>query len=392
MNLREESQALKEKLVKIRRKIHRNPELSFEEHETGDLIEEILQEHDIDVTREVGKTGVVGILNKGKPGPVVALRGDIDALPIEEQNDVPFKSENPGKMHACGHDVHTTSLLGAAMLLSEKRDEIPGQVKFIFQPAEEINKGAKAMIEDGVLSNPDVDAIFGLHTKPDIPAGQVGVKYGPLMAAVDTIKITIKGEGGHGAIPHHTRDSIVAASSIIQNLQTIVSRRISPFETAVISFGTINGGTANNVISEEVKLTGTGRSFKPEVREQLPELLKNIVNNTCAAHDTEAEIEYINDLPAVINDNEMAGHAAKAVQKIAGEDGLIEPEPTGGGEDFAMYMQEVPGCFMFLGVRNEEEGIVHQWHHPKYNVDETAIPIGAGSLALAAIEYFSKNS
>ncbi|MFW5790852.1 MAG: M20 metallopeptidase family protein [Bacillota bacterium] len=392
MNLRADSQALKEKLVEIRRKIHRNPELSFEEYETGDLIEKILKEHDIEVTREVGKTGVVGILNKDKEGPVVALRGDIDALPIEEQNDIPFKSENPGKMHACGHDVHTTSLLGAAMLLSDKRDEIPGQVKFIFQPAEEINKGAKAMIEDKVLSNPDVDAIFGLHTKPDIPAGQVGVKAGPLMAAVDTIKMTIKGEGGHGAIPHHTRDSIVAASSIIQNLQTIVSRRISPFEAAVISFGTINGGTANNVISEEVKLTGTGRSFNPEVREQLPKLLKNIVNNTCAAHDTEAEVEYIFDLPAVINDSEMADYASKAVQKIAGKDGLVIPEPTGGGEDFAMYMQEVPGCFMFLGVRNEEKGIVHQWHHPKYNADEAALPIGAGTLAQSVVEYFNGNN
>ena len=391
LSLRDEVYAIEERLVEFRRDLHRNPELSFEEYETSEKVAKVLEENGIEVTRNVAKTGVIGLLRGGQAdGPVVALRGDMDALPIVEQNSHDFVSTKEGVMHACGHDVHTTSLLGAALVLSRHRAEIAGTVKFIFQPAEEKNTGAKALMKEKVLENPKVDAIFRLHTAPNIDAGKVGVKAGALMAAVDTIGIKIHGEGGHGAVPDKARDAIVASAAVIQSLQTVVSRNISPFESAVVSIGTIDGGRANNIISDEVEMKGTCRTFNPAVREKLPAMLKRIIQNTCTALDVEGELDYIFDLPAVINDEEAAAIGWKAVEKIAGEGGPVVPPVSGGGEDFAIYMQEVPGCFYHLGVKNEERGIIHQWHHPKYDVDERSIPIGAGILAQSAWDYLAE--
>ncbi len=391
INLQKRAFELKDELVEIRRDLHRHPELSFEETRTGDKIEEYLQELGIEVERGVGKTGLVGYLSGAEEGPTAALRGDIDALPIEEKNEVEYKSQNEGVMHACGHDVHTTSLLGAAKLLSEVRGELQGDVKFIFQPAEEINSGARAMMDDGVLKDPDVDCIFGLHTKPDIEAGKVGVKAGPMMAAVDVLEITVEGEGGHGAIPHETRDAIVAGSALVQNLQTVVSRRVSPFENVVVSIGKFNGGEAWNVIADRVEMKGTVRTFNPEVQKKLPDILTRIIENICDAHDTSGDLDYKFDLPALINDEKMSHCGKIAARKIVGEEKVISPEPTGGGEDFACFMQEVPGCFFFLGVRNEEEGIVHQWHHPEFDVDESSLPVGSGILAQSAVEALQES-
>jgi len=391
LSLRDEVYAIEERLVEFRRDLHRNPELSFEEYETSEKVAKVLEENGIEVTRNVAKTGVIGLLRGGQAdGPVVALRGDMDALPIVEQNSHDFVSTKEGVMHACGHDVHTTSLLGAALVLSRHRAEIAGTVKFIFQPSEEKNTGAKALMKEKVLENPKVDAIFGLHTAPNIDAGKVGVKAGALMAAVDTIGIKIHGEGGHGAVPDKARDAIVASAAVIQSLQTVVSRNISPFESAVVSIGTIDGGRANNIIADEVEMKGTCRTFNPAVREKLPAMLKRIIQNTCTALDVEGELDYIFDLPAVINDEEAAAIGWKAVEKIAGEGGPVVPPVSGGGEDFAIYMQEVPGCFYHLGVKNEERGIIHQWHHPKYDVDERSIPIGAGILAQSAWDYLAE--
>jgi amidohydrolase len=283
-----------------------------------------------------------------------------------------------------------TSLIGAAMLLSKVRDQIPGTVKFIFEPAEEINQGAKAMIADGALKHPDVDAIYGLHNSPNIDAEKVGVKEGPLMAAVDTIKIKIHGESGHGAVPHKARDAIVAASSVVMNLQTIVSRKISAFETAVVSIGTFHGGKANNVISESVEMTGTCRTYNPEVRKQLPDLMRNIVEKICEAHHTTGDLEYEFTLPAVMNEEKTASIGKKAVAKIVGEEGVVMPELTGGGEDFALYQEKVPGTFYFLGVRNEEEGIVNEWHSQNFNIDERALWVGAGIYAQSAFDFLNE--
>lgn len=392
-SLRDDAYELEKRLIEIRRDLHKHPELSFEEYETSEKIAKILEDLGIEVQRNVGKTGVVGILRGGGTAnskskeKVVALRGDIDALPVQEQNSHDFVSTIDGKMHACGHDVHTTSLLGAAMILSKHREELAGTVKFIFQPAEEINAGAKAMMKDRVLENPDVAAIFGLHNSPNIDAGKVGVKAGPLMAAVDTVGIKIHGEGGHGAVPDKARDAIVAAAAVIQSLQTIVSRKVSAFDSAVVSIGTIHGGRANNVISDYVEMKGTCRSYNPEVRKRLPELMENIITHTCSALNVEGELDYLFDLPAVINDEKAADLGKIAVEKIAGEGSAVIPDLSGGGEDFAIFMEKVPGCFYHLGVRNEERGIIHEWHHPKFDADERSFPIGAGILAQSAWDY-----
>ena len=389
ISFKESAQKISDDLVDIRRWFHENPELSFQEFETGKRIVEILKKHDIEVIEQVGKTGILGILKGGKEGKVVALRGDIDALPINEMNEVPYKSKKEGIMHACGHDSHMTSLLGAAMLLSQVRDEIQGTVKFIFQPAEEINQGAKAMLKDNVLKNPTVDAIYGLHNSPNIPAGSVGVKEGPLMAAVDTTKIRVYGESGHGAVPDRARDAIVAASAVVQNLQTIVARKISAFETAVISIGTIHGGKANNVISEYVEMTGTCRTYNPEVRKMLPDLMRNVIEKTCESLNTTGELDYEFTLPAVMNEATTTAIGRKAVSKIVGEEGVVMPQLTGGGEDFALYQEQIPGCFYFLGVRNESRGIVNEWHHQEFDIDESALWVGAGVLAQSAFDFLS---
>ncbi len=300
--VRELMKIYEEKLVEIRRDLHRNPELSFKEFRTTKLIKEMLREMDIEVLELGNETGVVGLLKGKEEGPTIGLRGDIDALPITEENNIPFKSGNEGVMHACGHDVHTTSLLGAAMFLSDMREDIKGQIKFIFQPAEEINEGAQLFIDHGVMENPKIDAVFGLHNHPDIPAGQVGVKVGGLMAAVDTIRIKVKGVGGHGAIPNKTIDPILTSAAIIQGIQSIVSRNVNPLDSAVVSIGTLKAGEANNVIPEEVYMTGTVRTFNPELREEMPNYLTRSIDHIAKAYGAEAELEYINHLPAVIND------------------------------------------------------------------------------------------
>jgi amidohydrolase len=388
-NFTSEAAALTGKLTEIRRDLHRHPELSFQEHRTAGIVAEILEKAGIEVRRGVAETGVVGILRGAADGSCVALRADMDALPIEEKTGAEYASVNPGIMHACGHDVHTTSVLGAALLLAQNRDEMAGTVVFIFQPAEELNKGAKAMMAEGVLDDPKVDAIFGLHTFPAIKAGKVGIKAGPLMAAVDTLKITVTGEGGHGAVPHRTRDAIVATGAVIQNLQTVLSRKVSPFDQAVVSLGTIHGGKANNVIADRVELTGTVRTYDPGTRKKMPGLLENIISHTCAALDTEGGLDYLFDLPALVNDAECAEIGRKAALEALGPDSVIEPAPSGGGEDFAIYLQQVPGAFFFLGVNPTDEPS-REWHHPEFDVDETCLSAGAALLAETAWKYLHR--
>ncbi len=372
-------------LSNIRRDIHRHPELSFQEHRTAGVIADILEKKGLHVRRGVAGTGVVGLLEGMDSGKCVALRADMDALPIQEKNSTEYASVHPGVMHACGHDVHVACVLGSAILLSEVRESLPGSVKFIFQPAEEINKGAKAMMKENVLSNPDVEAIFGLHTAPAIPAGKIGIRSGPLMAAVDTIRMTILGEGGHGAFPHRTRDAVVASAAVVQNLQTIVSRKISPFDQAVVSIGTIHGGEANNVISDRVEMTGTVRTYDPDTRKRMPGLLKNIITNTCSALETEGELQYIFDLPSLVNDPECVETGRLAADEIFGRENIAVPALSGGGEDFSIYLDHVPGAFFFLGT-----GGSHEWHHPEFDVDEKCLSPGAAMLALTAWKFLDR--
>lgn len=388
-NFTSEAAALAGRLTEIRRDLHRHPELSFQEHRTAGVVAGILETAGIEVRRGVAETGVVGALRGAAEGPCVALRADMDALPVEEKTGAEYASVNHGVMHACGHDVHTTCVLGAALLLARNRDKMAGAAVFIFQPAEEVNKGAKAMMAEGVLDDPEVDAIFGLHTFPAIRAGKVGIKAGPLMAAVDTIKITITGEGGHGAVPHRTRDAIVAAGAVIQNLQTVVSRKVSPFDQAVVSLGTIHGGKANNIIADRVELSGTVRTYDPRTRERMPSLLENIISHTCAALETEAELDYLFDLPALVNDAECAEIGREAAIEALGPESVVEPVPSGGGEDFAIFLQQVPGAFFFLGISPADEPS-REWHHPEFDVDETCLPAGAALLAETAWKYLHR--
>lgn len=383
--IKELMKELEPQLIDFRRDLHIHPELSLQEVRTTGRIKDALTEAGIEIVDIRTPTGVVALIHGNGPGPTIALRGDIDALPIHEENDVPYRSQTDGVMHACGHDVHTTALLGAALILNDLKDTFSGTVKLIFQPAEEVNEGARQMIDHGVLENPHVDAIFGLHTYPDLPAGQVGVKSGGLMAAVDTIRITVNGVGGHGAIPDSTVDPVVASCAMVSSLQSIVSRNISPLDSVVVSMGTIHGGIANNVIPEEVKLTGTARSFEPSVREKLPDLVRRVVEQSVAAYGATATVEYIYHLPPVYNSTSLHSLATAVVTEICGAEGPSEPRPSMGGEDFALYMENIPGFFYWLGTGNVEKGFVHKWHNPRYNTDEDALAVGSGVLALSAI-------
>lgn len=390
-NLKKQYEA---ELIEFRRDLHMNPELSFKEFRTTQKIKDKLLSLGIEIIDIGLETGVVGLLRGKKDGPTIALRGDIDALPIQELNDVPYKSRIEGVMHACGHDLHTTSVIGAAIILAGIRDELEGNVMFVFQPAEEINAGAKLMVEKGLLTNVKADLIFGVHNNPEIPWGKIAIKRGGLMAAVDTIRIKVKGKGGHGAIPNATRDPIIAAAAMLMNLQTIVSRNVSPLESAVISIGTFHSGTANNVISELVEMSGTVRSFDPKVREMLSKRIKEVLEDTAKAYMVDVELEYIFDLPAVFNSDELTKLAYDATKEILGEENIVDPIPSMGGEDFAIFMEKTPGFFFWLGVGNKEKGITHVWHNPKFDGDDRAIinaSAAMSNMVLKGMKYVKEN-
>lgn len=380
-------------LIAFRHHLHRHPELSFQEFETTQLLKAGLLELGIELVDNGLATGVIGILHGAKAGPTIALRGDIDALPIQELNDIDYKSESDQVMHACGHDIHTSVVFGAAQMLSQKRSQLEGNIVFIFQPAEEINEGARLIIENGLFDRLKIDRIIGLHNNPQIPWGKIAIKPNGLMAAVDTLRFTLQGTGGHGGVPHLTKDPIVTAGAIIMNLQSIVSRNVPPSDTAVISLGTIHGGTANNIISESVQITGTVRSFRPQIRELLHDRILAVINDTARAYGLTATIEYVYHLPAVFNPPELAESARRAVADSLGEDFIVVPEPSTGGEDFALFMEKVPGLFFWLGVGNPSAGMDHFWHSPHFNGDDRALLIGSvamSNMAIHAIQELKK--
>ena len=368
------------------RHLHMNPELSFEEHQTTRYIKDTLTVLGLEIIDIGLETGLVALLKGRGDGPCVALRADIDGLPIQELTDCPHQSRVPGVMHACGHDTHAASLLGAARVLAEMRDEIQGSVKFLFQPAEERNQGAKLMIKHGALKSPDVDVIFGLHNNPYQPVGEIGVKVGGLMAAVDRFYITVKGRGGHGGVPQLTIDPVVAGAGMITALQHIVSRRIDPKETCVLSVCSLQAGAGltYNVIPEEVKMAGTTRSYAPSVGAALEPLMRQVIEGVAAAHACTAELEYIYDQPAVINPASLHPVALASVTDVRtsfGQTVSADPTPSTGGEDFTFFMREVPGFFYWLGVGSPGAETVHPWHSPHFLADQRAIAIGAGVYA-----------
>lgn len=386
MKIAEIAAQLQPELVELRRDFHQYPEPSGKEKRTAARIAEELTKHKISVERKAG-TGVVGTLTGSQPGPTVALRADIDALSIEEKTGKSYGSKNPGLMHACGHDAHITCLLGAAKILTLIKDKLQGTVKFIFQPAEEICQGAQQMIEAGVLDG--VDGIFGIHVWSDVPAGKVNIAAGPRMAATDLFTIEVEGKGGHGSAPHQGVDAVLVAAAVTMNLQTIVSREFNPLEPVVVHVGEMLAGDRFNIIGSKATLRGTNRYFNPEISNKLPEAMKRIAENTAATFRAQADVEYRFGCPPTINDKRIANIVQQAAVKLYGEDCLSPMAPRTAGEDFAYYLEKVPGALAFLGVSNPEKGTIWPQHHPCYDIDEDVLQKGAAIYAQFAWEFLN---
>ncbi len=386
------AETLKDRLVDIRRQFHRYPETAFEEERTGEYISALLEKQGLEVNKNVAGTGVVALLKGSQEGKTIALRADMDALPLQDIKDVDYSSRHPGVCHACGHDAHMAVVIGAALLLIKYRDRVKGQVKFLFQPAEEKPPGgASFMIEAGALENPAVDAILGIHTNPYLPVGSAAFKKGPVMAAADLIHIKIIGSGGHGAAPHQAVDPIVAASQVIQGLQLIPSRMVDPLEPVVVTIGRIQGGEKFNIIPREVELEGTVRTLNPRLRHEVREMIEKILGGISSACGAQYELEYIRNYPVLMNHDEITGHVIEASREILGEDHtVILEKPLMGSEDFANYLERIPGSYFFLGVGPEEGSPIYPWHHPGFDINEEALPTGAALMAWAALNLLEK--
>ncbi|MGE0609575.1 MAG: amidohydrolase [Pirellulales bacterium] len=389
------AQALQPWLIDIRRRLHRTPELGYQEHMTSACIRQHLQELNIEFDYPIATTGVVARIGGGN-GPCVALRADMDALPIHEEADVDFRSQIDGKMHACGHDCHTTMLLGAARLLSQIKDQIPGTVKLLFQPAEEGGAGGKAMIDGQALENPRVERILGLHVWPDLPTGTIGSRAGSFMAAVGSLQITIHGVGGHAAFPQGTIDPVLTLAKVVCELQSIVSREIDPLESAVVSITTLEGGSAFNVIPASATARGTIRALTTERLQFIKQRVEQITQCIAQANRCTAEVVWRDtDYPATVNDSQLWNLVQRIGGEMMGTDSVRQIQPVMGGEDFAFYIEaQVPGCFVGLGIRNEEIGATHFVHNSKFKVDEAALPIGAAlhvAFALRSLQELAAN-
>jgi amidohydrolase len=368
-----------QELVAVRRDLHQHPETAFEEVRTSGIVAERLRALGLDVRTGIAKTGVLATVRGGRPGKTVLLRADMDALPIQEQNDTPYRSRVAGKMHACGHDCHTSILLGlAAHLVREARD-LTGAVTLCFQPAEECGGGAETMIAEGAL-DPRPDAAFGLHVWQDLDLGQVGVTPGPFMAAVDEFTVTVTGRGAHGAMPQLGVDPVVCLAHMVTALQTIASRNASPFAEVVVSTTQIRAGSAFNIIPETAWMNGTVRVFDPELWAKLPHHFDRIVRGVAAAFSCTVEIEYHRFNQPTINEPAMAALAREAAAEVVGPENVRDDVRTMGGEDFSAFLRQVPGCFIAIGSRNAARGLVHGHHHPRFDVDEQCLAIGAEVL------------
>lgn len=384
------AQALRPDLVAWRRHLHMHPELSYAETETSAFVRARLLALGLEPSAPMaGGTGLTCLVRGREDGPTVALRADMDALPIQEDGAAPYVSRNPGVAHLCGHDGHTTMLLGAASLLA-KHPPKRGNVKLLFQPAEEGGAGAARMIEDGALDGPAVEAIYALHVDPRVPTGRTGVVVGPANAAADTIEIEVKGAGGHAAYPHLSVDAVTVAAQVVTALQHVVSRHTDPLLPLVVTIGTIRGGFASNVIAPSVTMQGTVRSFDPGLRERMPALIERVVQGVVAAHGATATVGYEPGYPATVNDAALLPTFEAASAAVMGEGRNALMAPTMGAEDFSYYAQRVPGMIVRLGVRNEALGFVHPLHHPRFDLDEDALPLGAALLADVATRWLER--
>jgi amidohydrolase len=369
---RPEVLALVDEVIDLRRDLHRHPELGFEEIRTSARVARFLSDMGLQPQVGIAKTGLCALIEGAGDGPTLMLRADMDALPIQEETGLEFASESPGKMHACGHDMHTAILLGTARVLQSMKSRFKGRIKLIFQPAEEGPGGAWPMIQEGILENPKVDYALGLHLWSGLPCGHVGIDTGPAMAAADTFRVKIHGRGGHAAYPHESADPIVAAAALIGAMQTVVSRRVNPFDTAVISVTQIQGGSADNVIPERVEFSGTIRTFQQPVRDFVVAQLKDLVASLCRSYGVEGHFEFHQGYPPLVNHPVPSSWVEKAAEGL----GLPRaPQATMGGEDMAYYLQQVPGAFFFLGAAPERAERVFPHHHPKFELDERAVPL-----------------
>ena len=376
--------ALRTDLVELRRTLHRRPELSEEEHGTAALLADLLERAGVDVRTGVGGAGIVGRIRSPRGGPVLALRGDMDALPIHDGKDAPYRSEIDGVCHACGHDVHATAIVGAARLLAERAEELPGDVVVLLQPAEELSRGARAMIADGALEG--VDAILGLHAFPNLPAGTVGLRHGPMCAAAESFRIVVAGRSGHAARPHLGVDAILTASSVVGSIHHLVSRRVDPLAPAVITLGTLRGGVATNVIADRVDITGTVRTLDMDLLGRIRTQLQEVVHGICLASGAEFHFEVIETNPPLTNDGPTVGRLHEVLEAELGPGAVVDLEdPSMGSEDFAFFLEAVPGTLVRLGTHGGTEATRHPLHHPLFDVDESCIATAVRTLAAAAL-------
>ena len=373
-------------MVAIRRHMHMYPEISFREENTKQYIYDQIRDLGFDIRRDVGGNGIVARLHVNDNFRTIGLRADFDALPIQDEKDVPYRSQVDGAMHACGHDAHTAMLITAARILSDHKDELPVNVVFIHQHAEEmLPGGARAMVEDGALDG--VDYVFGQHVSSNYPVGTLSYTYDYAYANADSFNITIQGQGGHGAEPHDAIDPVVAAASLIQQLQSIVSRTVDPLKSAVVTVGTFNSGSVFNVIPDTAEIRGTVRTFEREVKEQVRNRIENIARGIESSFGVQCTVEYSDGYPALLNDNAQIGHVLRAVRDAAYVKTAEENPPSMGGEDFSYFLQNRPGAYVYTGVRNSELGADYPHHHPKFDIDEAGMKAGLETLLRTVMEF-----
>ncbi len=387
----ESGEEIKEELTKIRRRFHQYPELGYEEKRTSETIAKLLTELGLEVQKGVAKTGVVALLRGKEAGKTIAIRGDMDALPLQEVSDKPYKSTTAGKMHACGHDAHMTYVIGAAKILKKYQARLKGNVKFIFQPAEESIGGAKPMIEEGVLENPKVEAILGGHVWPDTPAGSIEVLNGPVMASTGQLYLEIHGKGGHAARPHENVDPILIGQEILQRLQVLSSRMIDPLENSVISICSFQAGETYNVMPEKAVLMGTIRTLNNELRLEIPEKIEKIIENVTNYYGAEYSLNITHLYPATINDENFTMFASASAKELLGKAKVLQGnKPSMAGEDFAFYLEKVPGTFLRIGNYNEEQGLVYNLHNPHFDIDEEQLGKISALYAKIAMDFLAE--